>query len=58
MTGTGAPWEQLSEVWEHLGLSPNEFGNAKLTLRDAGFLWIFIRKTTGIISDSPEVLEQ
>jgi len=55
MTGTAASWEQWSYVWEHLGQSPNQCGNPKLTLRDAWVLSIFIRKTTGVIWDSPNV---
>jgi hypothetical protein len=31
---------------------------SKLTLRDAGFLWIFIRRTAGIICDSLDIHEQ
>jgi hypothetical protein len=58
MTGTGAPWEQMRMVWEHLGLSPNKYRNPKLTLRDAGFLLIFIRRTAGVICDSLHDLEQ
>jgi len=42
MTGMGAPWERLWKVWENLGLSPDQCGNPKLTVRDAGFLWISI----------------
>ena len=38
MTGTGARCEPLWHVWEHLGLSPNQCGNPKLTLRDAWVL--------------------
>jgi hypothetical protein len=49
MTGTGAPCKRLQEGWEHLGLSPNQCGNPKQTLTDAGVLWIFIRRTAGII---------
>jgi len=38
MASTEAPWEQLWYVWEHLGPSPNQWGNPKLTLRDAWVL--------------------
>jgi len=58
MSGMGAPWERLWKVWEHLGLSPNDFGNPKLTLRDAGFWRIFIRRTAGVVWDSRDVHEQ
>jgi len=34
---------------EGLGLLLNKCGNPKLTVRDAGFLWIFIRRTAGVI---------
>jgi len=37
-TGTGAPWERLWSVREHLGLSPNPCGNPTLTLSDAWVL--------------------
>jgi len=58
MTGKEAPWEWLWEVWKHLGLLPNQCGNPKLTRGDAGFLWIFIRRTAGVARDSPDVHEQ
>jgi len=35
MTGRGEQWEQLWNIREHLGLSPNQCGNPILTLRDA-----------------------
>jgi len=43
---------------EGLGLLLNTCGNPKLTVRDAGFLWIFIRRTAGVIWYSPNIHEQ